>query len=54
LAEVLTKDEIGRLLDACGMKTWTARRNRALFVVMYRAGLRLAEALALAPLSRSE
>jgi site-specific recombinase XerD len=48
-AEVLTKDEIGRLLDACGTKTWTARRNRALIVVMYRAGLRVAEALALRP-----
>lgn len=48
-AEVLTKDEIRRPLDACGTKTWTARRNRALIVVMYRAGLRLAEALALRP-----
>jgi site-specific recombinase XerD len=48
-AEVLTKDEIRRLLDACGTKTWTARRNRALIVVMYRAGLRVAEALALRP-----
>lgn len=48
-AEVLTKNEIGRLLDACGTKTWTARRNRALIVVMYRAGLRVAEALALRP-----
>lgn len=48
-AEVLTKDEIKRLLDACGTTTWTARRNRALIVVMYRAGLRVAEALALRP-----
>lgn len=48
-AEVLTKDEIRRLLGACGTKTRTARRNRALIVVMYRAGLRLAEALALRP-----
>jgi site-specific recombinase XerD len=48
-AEVLTKREIGALLEACGTKTWTARRNRALIVVMYRAGLRLAEALALRP-----
>ena len=37
------------MLDACGTKTWTARRNRALIVVMYRAGTRLAEALALQP-----
>jgi site-specific recombinase XerD len=48
-AEVLTKDEIRRLLDACGTKTWTARRNHALIVGMYRAGLRVAEALALRP-----
>jgi site-specific recombinase XerD len=48
-AEVLTKDEIRRPLDACGTKTWTARRNRALIVVMYRAGLRVAEALAMRP-----
>lgn len=48
-AEVLSKREIAALLDACGTKTWTARRNRALIVVMYRAGLRVAEALALRP-----
>ena len=48
-AEVLTRQEIGRLLEACGSRTWTDRRNRALIVVMYRAGLRVAEALALRP-----
>lgn len=48
-AEVLSKREIAALLDACGTKTWTDRRNRALIVVMYRAGLRVAEALALRP-----
>lgn len=48
-AEVLTRQEVGRLLEACGTRTWTARRNRVLIVVLYRAGLRLAEALALRP-----
>lgn len=48
-AEVLTRQEVGRLLDACGTRTWTDRRNRALIVVLYRAGLRLAGALALRP-----
>lgn len=48
-AEVLSTHEIRALLETCGTRTWTARRNRALIVVMYRAGLRLAEALALRP-----
>jgi site-specific recombinase XerD len=47
--EVLSKREIAALLEACGTETWTDRRNRALIVVMYRAGLRVAEALALRP-----
>lgn len=48
-AEVLSKREIAALLEACGTRAWTDRRNRALMVVMYRAGLRVAEALALRP-----
>ena len=48
-AEVLSKREIKALLETCGTKTWTARRNRALIVLMYRAGLRVAEMLALRP-----
>ncbi len=47
--EVLTKNEVQRLLDACGKEKWTDRRNYALIMVLYRSGLRLAEALALRP-----
>ncbi|MEQ8771049.1 MAG: tyrosine-type recombinase/integrase [Phycisphaerales bacterium] len=47
--EVLTPEEIASLLAACGRATWTARRNRALIVLLYRSGLRLGEALALRP-----
>lgn len=44
----LTRDEIDRLLSACN-KGATGTRNRALIVVMWRAGLRVSEALALVP-----
>lgn len=47
--EVLTPEEVASLLAACGQETWTARRNRALIVLLYRSGLRLGEALALRP-----
>jgi len=47
--EVLTKDEVKKLLRACGKEKWTDRRNAALIMVLYRSGLRLAEALALRP-----
>lgn len=46
-AEVLTKKEVAALLEACGTRSWTDRRNRALIVTMYRSGTRLAETLAL-------
>ncbi len=45
--EVLTEDEIRRLLRACSAKAPTGVRNRALIVALYRGGLRLGEALAL-------
>jgi len=48
-AEVLTRQEVGALLEACGKEKWTDRRNYALIVLLYRSGLRLAEALALRP-----
>lgn len=48
-AEVLTKKEVAALLKACGTRSWTDRRNRALIVAMYRSGTRLAETLALRP-----
>jgi len=47
--EVLTKDEVHALLEACGKETWTDRRNHALLVLLWRTGLRIAEALALRP-----
>ena len=48
-AEVLTDDEIRRLIGACSNRASTGIRNRALLVPLYRGGLRIAEALALLP-----
>lgn len=48
-AEPLTEDEVGQLLRAPSNRAPTGIRNRALLVVLYRAGLRIAEALALRP-----
>jgi integrase/recombinase XerC len=47
--EVLTKDEVRALLEACGQEKWTDRRNYTLLVLLWRTGLRIAEALALRP-----
>jgi site-specific recombinase XerD len=47
--ELLTADDIRALLAACSASAPTGVRNRALVVVLYRAGLRLDEALALLP-----
>ncbi len=46
--EVLTDEEVHRLLAACSARP-TGVRNRALLVVLYRAGLRINEALSLYP-----
>lgn len=47
-AEYLRHDEVVALLDACGPENdLYAMRMRALIVIMWRSGLRLAEALAL-------
>jgi len=48
-AEVLTPDEVRALIKACSNRAPTGVRNRALLVLLYRAGLRVSEALALAP-----
>ena len=48
-AEILTPDEVRALVKACSNRAPTGVRNRALLVVLYRAGLRVSEALALAP-----
>ena len=46
--EVYTRDEVQRLLDGpLGRNENTRTRNRALLVVMWRAGLRVSEALGL-------
>jgi site-specific recombinase XerD len=47
--EVLSAAEIGQLIDECSRTAPTGLRNRALIVVLWRAGLRLSEALALLP-----
>jgi site-specific recombinase XerD len=46
--EPLTPEEVWALVDACGRGA-AGRRNRALIMTMYRAGLRVSEALALYP-----
>ena len=46
--EVLTRAEADSLLAAC-RRSPTGLRNRALIVLLYRGGLRLAEALAVRP-----
>lgn len=47
--ELLTADDVRALLAACSTTAPTGVRNRALVVTLYRAGLRLDEALALLP-----
>jgi len=47
--EPLTRDEVRRLLDACGSDSSIALRNRALIATLWRAGLRISEALAVEP-----
>lgn len=47
-AEVLTREEVQRLLAATG-GGYAGARDRALYTLLYRTGLRIAEALALLP-----
>ena len=47
--EPLSAEEVKALLRACSTRAATGVRNRALIVVLYRAGLRISEALALLP-----
>ncbi len=47
--EVLSPDEVNALIAACKGDSYTAIRNRALIGVLYRSGLRIAEALSLYP-----
>ena len=43
--EPLTDDEVRALINTCSPSTSTGIRNRALLAVLYRAGLRVSEAL---------
>jgi site-specific recombinase XerD len=45
--DVLTDDEIRALISGCSNRAPTGVRNRALIAVMWRCGLRIAEALSL-------
>ncbi|HEU4656863.1 MAG TPA: site-specific integrase [Capillimicrobium sp.] len=47
--QVLTSDEVAALIRACSTRGPSGVRNRALLVVLWRAGLRISEALALFP-----
>ena len=47
--EPLSPDEVARLIRACSTRAPTGVRNRALIAVLYRAGIRLGEALSLQP-----
>lgn len=48
-AEPLSEAEARALINACSPRASTGIRNRALLAVLYRAGLRISEALALYP-----
>lgn len=47
--EILTNEEVGKLILACSNRAPTGIRNRALIVCLWRCGLRVSEALALRP-----
>ncbi len=47
--EVLTSEEVRRLLEQCSRRAPTGIRNRALITLLYRSGLRISEVLALRP-----
>jgi site-specific recombinase XerD len=48
-ADLLTAAEIERLMRQCSRRAPTGVRNRALVAILWRCGLRIGEALALAP-----
>lgn len=47
--EILTPDEVSRLLAKCSRRAPTGIRNRALLTLLYRSGLRVSEVLSLRP-----
>lgn len=48
-AEILSPTEVAQLFRSCSNRAPTGIRNRALITILYRAGLRISEALALKP-----
>lgn len=48
-AEVLSEAQMNAIISACSATSLTGIRNRALVTILYRGGLRIAEALALRP-----
>src|SRR5262245_12805375 len=48
-AEILAADEVRALIRACSNRAPSGVRNRALLVLLYRAGCRISEALRLLP-----
>ncbi|MCP4592683.1 MAG: tyrosine-type recombinase/integrase, partial [bacterium] len=46
---MLTDDEVCALIRACSSRAPTGIRNRAIITILYRSGLRISEALDLAP-----
>ena len=46
-ADLLSREEVERLLKACSARASTGQRNRAVIVLAWRAGLRIGEVLAL-------
>lgn len=49
LPKILTRDEVKALLDAPNLRYPTGLRNRCMLELMYRAGLRVGEVVALKP-----
>ena len=47
--EILTDDEVRKLMAACSRRAVTGIRNKALIALLYRSGLRCSEGLALFP-----
>lgn len=48
-ADLLTRDEIERLIRACSGRAPSGLRNRAMLVLAWRSGMRIGEVLALHP-----
>jgi site-specific recombinase XerD len=49
LPKVISRDEVARMFDACGRSTPKQLRDYCMLLLMYRAGLRVGEVVALTP-----